>query len=52
MLMESGVEARIKETSWDRYRHEFGSAGGSELGIDVSSELMRLAAGGTLPPPS
>lgn len=50
VLMESGVEARIKDASWDSYQHEFGSTGGTELGIDLSSDLMRLAAGGALPP--
>ena len=50
VLMETGVEARIKDTSWDSYQHEFGSAGGSELGIDLGSDLMRLAQGGTLGP--
>lgn len=48
VLMETGVEARIKDTSWDSYQHEFGSAGGNELGIDLGSDLMRLAAGGSL----
>jgi FMN reductase len=48
--MASGVEAQIKDTSWEHYQHEFGSAGGSELGIDLNSDLMRLAAGGSLGP--
>ena len=47
VLMEAGVESRIKDASWDRYQHQYGSAGGSELGIDLGSDLMRLAAGGT-----
>ena len=49
VLMESEIEAKIADTSWNSYQHEFGSAGGSELGIDLESDLMRLAAGGTLP---
>jgi FMN reductase len=49
VLMESEVEAKITDASWDSYQHEFGSAGGNELGIDLGSDLMRLAAGGTLP---
>lgn len=52
VLMETGVEARIKDTSWNSYQHEFGSAGGNELGIDLGSDLMRLAAGGTLGGPA
>lgn len=50
VLMESGVEARIKDTSWHAYQHSYGSSGGSEHGIDLSSDLMRLAAGGSLGP--
>lgn len=49
VLMESEVEAKITDTSWDSYQHEFGSAGGNELGIDLESDLMRLATGGSLP---
>ncbi|MBS1844520.1 MAG: NAD(P)H-dependent oxidoreductase [Actinobacteria bacterium] len=51
-LMESGFAERVKEKSWDAYQHEYGSAGGTELAIDLDSDLMRLAAGGaplTLP---
>lgn len=51
VLMESEVEAKITDASWDHYQHEFGSAGGNELGIDLSSDLMRLAAGGSLGAP-
>ena len=49
VLMESDVQAKITDTSWDSYQHEFGSAGGNELGIDLESDLMRLATGGSLP---
>ncbi|MFJ3395169.1 CE1759 family FMN reductase [Leifsonia aquatica] len=51
VLMESEVEAKITDTSWDHYQHEFGSAGGDEFGIDLSSDLMKLAAGGSLGAP-
>jgi FMN reductase len=47
VLMESGLAERIKEESWDSYQHEYGSAGGAELSIDLESDLMRLAAGGS-----
>ncbi len=52
LLMESDFAANVKAESWDSYQHEFGSAGGTELGIDLNSDLMRLAAGGgrTTPP--
>jgi FMN reductase len=47
VLMESGLAERIKEESWDSYQHEYGSAGGAELSIDLESDLMRLATGGS-----
>jgi FMN reductase len=45
-LMGSGFEKQVREESWGRYQHEFGSAGGTEVSIDLDSDLMRLAAGG------
>ncbi|ANZ41336.1 NADH-dependent FMN reductase [Lentzea guizhouensis] len=45
-LMASGFEKQVREESWGSYQHEFGSAGGTELSIDLDSDLMRLAAGG------
>jgi FMN reductase len=47
LLMESGFARQVKDESWGSYQHEFGSAGGTELTIDLDSELMRLATGGT-----
>jgi FMN reductase len=47
LLMESGFARQVREESWQRYQHEFGSAGGTELTIDLDSELMRLATGGS-----
>ena len=47
LLMESGFARQVRGESWQSYQHEFGSAGGTELDIDTSSELMRLAAGGS-----
>lgn len=46
LLMESEFAYRVKDESWDSYQHTFGSAGGSEVGIDLDTDLMRLAAGG------
>ncbi|WP_112267025.1 CE1759 family FMN reductase [Lentzea terrae] len=46
-LMASGFEKQVREESWGRYQHEFGSAGGTELSIDLDSDLMKLAAGGS-----
>jgi FMN reductase len=48
ILMESGFARAVREGSWGRYQHEYGSAGGKELTIDLDSDLMRLATGGTL----
>jgi FMN reductase len=51
LLMESGFAREIRGESWDSYQHEFGSAGGKEaggeVGIDVDTDLMRLATGGS-----
>jgi FMN reductase len=47
LLMESGFAAQIRNESWGSYRHEFGSGGGTELSIDLDSDLMRLATGGS-----
>ena len=46
LLMESGFARKIKDESWDRYQHEYGSAGGAEVSVDLDTDLMRLAAGG------
>jgi FMN reductase len=47
LLMESGFAQQVRDESWDSYQHEFGSAGGVEPGIDLDSDLMRLATGGS-----
>jgi FMN reductase len=47
LLMESGFARRVRDESWRSYQHEFGSAGGTELTIDLDSDLMRLATGGS-----
>jgi FMN reductase len=47
LLMESGFAQAIKDQSWSSYQHEYGSAGGTEVAIDLDTDLMRLAAGGT-----
>jgi FMN reductase len=50
LLMESGFAEKIRTESWKSYQHEYGSAGGTELDIDLSSDLMRLATGGSAKP--
>lgn len=50
LLMESGFARDVRDSSWRKYQHEYGSAGGTELSIDLNSDLMRLATGGSLKP--
>jgi len=47
LLMESGFARRLRGESWQSYQHELGSDGGRELDIDLDSDLMRLATGGS-----
>jgi FMN reductase len=47
LLMESGFARKIKDGSWESYQHEYGSAGGTQTSIDLDTDLMRLAAGGS-----
>jgi FMN reductase len=47
LLIESEFASQVRDESWDRYQHELGSAGGTELDIDLDSDLMRLATGGS-----
>jgi FMN reductase len=47
LLMESGFARKIRDESWSAYQHEFGSAGGTETAIDLDTDLMRLATGGS-----
>ncbi len=47
LLMESGFARKVRDESWDSYQHEFGSAGGSQTSIDLDTDLMRLATGGS-----
>jgi FMN reductase len=47
LLMESGFARLVREGAWQRYQHEFGSSGGTELGVNLDSDLMRLATGGS-----
>lgn len=50
LLMESGIAHKVRDESWGSYQHEYGSAGGAETSIDLNSDLMRLAAGGSIRP--
>ncbi len=50
LLMESGFARAVRDQSWRSYQHEYGSAGGTGTDIDLGTDLMRLAAGGTAGP--
>ena len=45
--MESGFARQVRDETWQSYQHELGSDGGRETDIDVDSDLMRLATGGS-----
>jgi FMN reductase len=47
LLMESGFARLVRDEAWSSYQHEFGSAGGTEVGVNLDSDLMRLATGGS-----
>jgi FMN reductase len=47
LLMESGFADKVRDESWASYQHGFGSAGGTEVSIDLDTDLMRLATGGS-----
>jgi FMN reductase len=52
-LMGSGVTGSIVREAWGGYQHQFGGSArpqGVVDGIDFDSDLMRLAAGGSLRP--
>ncbi|GAA1586969.1 CE1759 family FMN reductase [Leucobacter aridicollis] len=45
-LVAGGFRENARGEGWEAYQHSYGSAGGTELGINLDSDLMRLAAGG------
>ena len=47
LLMESGFARKVREESWGSYQHESGRASGAEAEIDLDTDLMRLATGGS-----
>ena len=47
LLMEGGFARKIRNESWQNYQHEYGSAGGTETAVDLDTDLMRLATGGS-----
>lgn len=47
LLMESGFARQLREETWHSYQHEFGSAAQADTGVNLDSDLMRLATGGS-----
>jgi FMN reductase len=47
LLMESGFARAVRDEGWGGYRHAHGSAGGADPSIDLDTDLMRLATGGS-----
>jgi FMN reductase len=47
LLMESGFARQLREETWHSYQHEFGSAAQADAGVNLDSDLMRLATGGS-----
>ena len=45
-LIVGDFRGSVRGQAWGAYQHSFGSAGGTELGINLDSDLMRLATGG------
>lgn len=45
-LIVGGFRSAVRDETWGAYQHSYGSAGGTELGINLDSDLMRLATGG------
>ncbi|MBV9452285.1 MAG: NAD(P)H-dependent oxidoreductase [Streptosporangiaceae bacterium] len=47
LLMESGFAGQVRDESWESYTHEYGSAASTGDSIDLDTDLMRLATGGS-----
>lgn len=47
LLMRADIAAQLRDEAWGSYQHSFGSAGGTETDIDLDTDLMRLATGGS-----
>ncbi|MBP1326133.1 FMN reductase [Leucobacter exalbidus] len=45
-LAQAGFRETVRGNAWNSYQHTYGSAGGTELGIEFDTDLMRLATGG------
>lgn len=45
-LVSADFRGTVRGDNWNNYQHSYGSAGGTELGISLDSDLMRMATGG------
>jgi len=48
LLMESGFANQVRELAWRDYRHDEGTLRDDGSGFELDSDMMRLAAGGSL----
>ncbi|MGO1542989.1 MAG: CE1759 family FMN reductase [Gulosibacter sp.] len=46
MLMKSRFSRQLRESNWDSYQHDYGSANSGD-DIDLNTDLMKLATGGS-----
>lgn len=46
MLMKTRFSQQLRDTNWDGYQHDFGSANSGD-DIDLNTDLMKLATGGS-----
>jgi FMN reductase len=47
LLMESGFADKVRHETRDSYQHENGRAAGADVAIDLDTDMMRLATGGS-----
>ena len=47
LLMEGGFAAKVRQEGWDSYQHENGRSAGADVAIDLDTDMMRLATGGS-----
>jgi FMN reductase len=48
LLMESGFTGKVREEAGHSYQHENGRAAGADVAIDLDTDMMRLATGGSV----
>jgi FMN reductase len=48
LLMESGFADKVRQQTWDSYQHENGRSAGADVAINLDTDMMRLATGGSV----